>query len=1004
MNTEMEKFDFDAVPLKALDLSAIVPDCRDASIERNFACAGEARALNEIYQDTPDPRVVWQPDVYAEAALLAAQHGVKTVIDVGCGNGEKLIHHFPRDTFKTIGLDFHGSLSLVREAFPERLWIECDLTSQDDLSRAVTGETDDGPVLLILSDVIEHLVDPLPLLAWLRQFLLRDDRNRLVVSTPDRSCQGYADENSMPANGAHLREWTLAELMQFLVSAGFFPVRHGLTRMNQFDPDFSTIFVELSCRKDHYVQFLKRAGLIFHDVFPRHLIVTLEYAGVHNTGGIGTFAAEQRITYGRGATLCLFAGDVSSVDVAPLRNEELVTPGDVLDWSDIESLPVEDRILRAVQQLLFFFPSLETIQYADYQGHGCRIAQAKRAGMLPPTVEVVVHCHGGTHYLENAHESWFGASHLGVAEREKISIEKADWVVFPTAFLRDLYAEIGIEIPPERIVMMRYPYHAPVPRRRPTTKVDTLVFFGKRSTMKGYGLFLRALAREDLEEWKALGVRTITIIGPNVDTSAEHAALLAELKRHYEVEEFTGLNRASAMQAVYERAHRSICVMPYLADNHPLALLDVAFSTALPCMVKAGGVVDLFPTEHRDTLMSLPRENDLRTLLLALVGMAADEREHLRDTFLRAMVEEQKRINERVKNFAPKTPRAKALRSVGRSTIIVPVFNTPIVYVRELAGAINHQTVLPHEVIFVDDASAEGYHSELVDALKDVLLIPYRVIRHPENKGLAAARNTALAAATTDYIINVDSDDVPLNDFVRDIGRALSADDDVVAATPYLEAFDDEDDFNRVRKGRYVYRPLGDGVIASQVDNILGHANSGFKRVPLLQYGGWDESSKSMWEDWALYLKIASSGKKIAVLPKTGCLYRVRASSMLRTYSTWPAMRRLARNMEGLPRFENFRLQSMMRYQHRQGIELDAMRVQLAADQAAISNQQAVISVQQGQLARASVRAVVRLADRISQHPWLFFVLKRSGQLTWKSMRYIAKHKRAVRYDKRGAR
>lgn len=355
MNTEMKKFDFDAVPLQTLDLSAIVPDCRDATIERNFACAGEARALNEIYQDTPDPRVVWQPDVYSEAALLAASHGVKTVIDVGCGNGEKLVHHFPSETFKTIGLDFHGSLSLVRDAFPERLWVECDLTSQDDLSRAVADATHEGPVLLILSDVIEHLVDPLPLLAWLRQFLLQDDRNRLVVSTPDRSYQFYEDDNAKPANGAHLREWTLVELVQFLVSAGFQAVRHGLTRMNQFDPDFSTIFVELSCPKAHYQAFLKKAGLIFQDVLPRHLIVTLEYAGLHNTGGIGTFAAEQRLTYGVGATLCLFAGDVSSVDTALVRNEALVTPGDLLDWADIESLPVEDRILRAVQQLLFFF-------------------------------------------------------------------------------------------------------------------------------------------------------------------------------------------------------------------------------------------------------------------------------------------------------------------------------------------------------------------------------------------------------------------------------------------------------------------------------------------------------------------------------------------------------------------------------------------------------------------------------------------------------------------------
>jgi GT2 family glycosyltransferase len=990
----MSKIDFEAVPLVEARAAAIIPDCRDTTIERNFACAGEARALNVIYQDTPVARVIWQPDVYWEAARLAESLGVKTVIDVGCGNGEKLVHHFPNETFNTIGLDFQGSLSLVRSAFPERRWVECDLTSQDDLLRATTELSIDGPVLLILSDVIEHLVEPLPVLAWLRRLLLRDRRNRLVVSTPDRLQQGYASEDAKPGNDAHLREWSVAELSQFLASAGFQIERCGLTRMNQFDPGFSTLFVELSCEREHYLAFLKQAGLIGHDTFPRHLLVTTEYAGLHNTGGIGTFVAEQRLTYGDGAAICLFAGDVAEIDKEHIRKNALVTPCDLLDVADIAHLPIEDRILRAVQQLLFYFPDLDTIQYGDYQGLGCRIAQAKRAGMLPQTVEVIVHCHGSTHYLENAHESWFGSTHIGVAEREKISVEKADRVVFPTAFLRDLYAEIGIEIAPERVVMLRYPYHAPVPKRCAAAKVDTLVFFGKRSSMKGYGLFLRALALGDMSKWKQLGVHTITFIGPNVDHSAENAAILAELKREYQVEELTDLNRSAAMEAVYQRAHRSICVMPYLADNHPLALLDVAFSTALPCMVRAGGVIDLFPSDHRHALMSLPEEGALRETLLGLIKMAIGERDRLHASFLQAMVAKQEQINNQVKAFPPEQTIVAARPQSGRATIIVPVFNTPIAYLKDLAYALNHQTTIPEEVIFVDDASQGTYHAQLIDALEATLRVPYRVLRHMENKGLAGARNTALAAAKTEFVINVDSDDVPLNDFVRDITRVLASDDDVIAATPYLQAFDDEPDFNRLRKGAYVYRPLGDGVIASQLDNLLGHANSGFKREALLDYGGWDESSKSMWEDWALYLKITSSGKKIAVLPKVGCLYRVRASSMLRTYRTWPAMRRLAMNMEGLPRFENFRLQAMMR-QYRES------ETALNSKVAALNAQ---VAAQQGQLDRASMRAVRRLADGVARHQWLFSALRKGGLLGWRTARYFARRRHRLSMSKHESR
>ncbi|MCL4652622.1 glycosyltransferase [Burkholderia multivorans] len=997
----MSKIDFEAVPLMEVPITVVDVDCRNATSERNFACLGAARALNEIYEDAPETRVVWQPDVYWEASQIAERNAITTVIDVGCGNGEKLVHYFPEERFRTVGLDFQGSLSLVRAAFPERRWIECDLTSQDDLAGAARMLPIDGPVLFILSDVIEHLADPLPLLAWLRSFLLRDSRNRLVISTPDRLQQGYADENGKPANDAHLREWSLEELSCFLASSGFEIVRRGLTRMNQFDPGFSTLLFELACTHDGYLSFLKQAGLIYDDALPRHLLVTTEYAGLHSTGGIGTFVAEQRLTYGSGVTLCLFAGEATDIDAELIRQLALVTPTDLLDGADIASLPLEDRILRAVQQLLFYFPDLDSIQYGDYQGIGCRIAQAKRAGILPQSVEVIVHCHGVTHYLENAHESWFGTSHVGVAEKEKISVEKADRVVFPTEFLRELYDETGFRIAPERITMLRYPYHAPVAEQKPAERIDTLVFFGKRSTMKGYGLFLQALAGDNVGMWKELGVRTITIIGPNVDHSAENAVLLDALKLQYNVEEFTNLNRSAAMEAIRQRATRSICVMPYLADNHPLALLDVTYSNGLPCMVRAGGVKDLFPAEYRKTLMSAPDDTALRNAIVHLIRMPVAERGRLQTEFLRAMLNKQNQINESVKAFPPTHLPAAGSRKTGRATIIVPVFNTPISYLEDLAYALNRQTVAPEEAIFVDDASHGDYHQQLAEALKATLHIPYRLLRHRENKGLAGARNTGLAAAKSKYVINVDSDDVPLNDFVRDITRALESDDDVVAATPYLQAFDDEPDFNRARKGGYVYRPLGDGVIASQLDNLLGHANSGFKREALLEYGGWDETSKSMWEDWALYLKITSSGKKIAVIPKIGCLYRVRASSMLRTYRTWPAMCRLARNMDGLPRFENFRLQAMMRYLRETESSKSALRTQIDGLNTYVASLEEQSAAQQRQLDRASMRAMRRAADGIARYPALYAVLRRGGLLGWKAARYFVRHRRQWRADKR---
>lgn len=975
----MSKINFSSAPIRLhnpripekLDLRLTTP-------EKNFACAGKAREINAIYQDTPHDHVIWQPDVYAEARVIADQAGIRRIIDIGCGNGEKLVHFFPESEFQTAGLDFHGSLEIVSRTFPTRRWLECDLTSNEELFR-VSHELDTGePVLLILSDVIEHLADPRPLIARLRSVLMRHEQNRLIISTPDRSRLGYEEADCRPENNSHLREWTIDEMAGYCNASGFEIVRCGHTRANQFDEMDSTIFVELRCAREHYIAFLNQAGLLHGPSLPRQLLVTSEYAGLHNTGGIGTFVAEQRLAYGVDNTLCLFVGQDEGLRPEDFQRHRLIVPGVLVDEVDM-TLPIEDIILKAALQLLFYFPDLEKIEYADYQGLGCRLAQAKRAAMFPQWVELIVHCHGATHYLENANQTWYGGTHFGVAEREKISIENADRVVFPTDFLLSLYRDIGIAVPDHKAVLLRYPYHAAPVEIATTHSVDTLVFFGKRSTMKGYGLFLEAAATDDGKLLRERGVKRIVFIGPRVSESLEDRARLERLSELFEIVEMASLNRAAAMQAVAKYADQSLCVMPYLGDNHPFALLDVTFAGALPLMARAGGVVELFPAPFDEVLLADVNQSALLAQMIALIDLPGQDRHQLRLDFLASMIATQHRINEATRALGESAALVSLEPTHGRATVIVPVFNTDLQFIRELIFGLNNQSMRPAEVVFVDDASQPGYAEGLEEVLESELRIPYRLVRHPLNKGLAGARNSGLAAAHTEYVINIDSDDVPLSDFVRDIVRRFDAEPACAAAVPYLKAFNEDADFNDQKFGGYVYRPLGDGIVASQLDNHLGHANSGYRTSVLRQLGGWDESEKSMWEDWALYLKLASSGHRIGVIPKVGCLYRVRQGSMLRTYKVWPAMRRLARNMEGLPRFENFRLQAVMRNWRDEESSMRSELIRLRAEHSYMS----------AEMNRASVKATRSIVARLARFPRAFAVARASGAVVWRMARRV---------------
>lgn len=105
------------------------------------------------------------------------------------------------------------------------------------------------------------------------------------------------------------------------------------------------------------------------------------------------------------------------------------------------------------------------------------------------------------------------------------------------------------------------------------------------------------------------------------------------------------------------------------------------------------------------------------------------------------------------------SPAAADVHAGPQVSCIVPVYNAAR-YLHRCLDSLLDQQVLALEVICVDDASTDDSRQ---------ILEKYRaadqrvaVYFHRENLGAAAARNTALAAATGKYILFVDSDDALL--------------------------------------------------------------------------------------------------------------------------------------------------------------------------------------------------------------------------------------------------
>ena len=87
-------------------------------------------------------------------------------------------------------------------------------------------------------------------------------------------------------------------------------------------------------------------------------------------------------------------------------------------------------------------------------------------------------------------------------------------------------------------------------------------------------------------------------------------------------------------------------------------------------------------------------------------------------------------------------------------SVIIPTFNRAAFLESAIESVLN-QTYNDFEIIIVDDNSSDNTY-EVVASFKDVRI---KYIRHRENKGVSAARNTAIRVCKGKYIAFLDDDD-----------------------------------------------------------------------------------------------------------------------------------------------------------------------------------------------------------------------------------------------------
>lgn len=171
-----------------------------------------------VYNSTP-PGLLYQHSVFRliRNYIKRKNQKIENIIDFGCGSAFKLNKYLGDPKVSITGVDQSFAIKLGKECYPKFTWIE------DDFSRESTIEFPDYDVI-ISSDVIEHLVNPLYLLNRIKKCSHSD--SVIFISTPERDLVRGFDSFGPPENQKHVREWNKQEFGRFLKEEGFEILEH----------------------------------------------------------------------------------------------------------------------------------------------------------------------------------------------------------------------------------------------------------------------------------------------------------------------------------------------------------------------------------------------------------------------------------------------------------------------------------------------------------------------------------------------------------------------------------------------------------------------------------------------------------------------------------------------------------------------------------------------------------------------------------------------------------
>ena len=177
------------------------------------------------------------------------------------------------------------------------------------------------------------------------------------------------------------------------------------------------------------------------------------------------------------------------------------------------------------------------------------------------------------------------------------------------------------------------------------------------------------------------------------------------------------------------------------------------------------------------------------------------------------------------------------------------------------------------EVVIVEDHATDNSRQVVTDYLGEHPDVPMLLLAKDANEGLAAARNTGIDACRAELVMIMDADNLVYPTCLRRMADALHGDPEAAFAYAALEEFGG---LAHVRSA-FAWNPAW-LCAANYID-----AQTMIRRSALVELGGYRVGDPLVfgWEDWEMWLRLASRGQHGVLVPEMLGRYRVQSGSMI---------------------------------------------------------------------------------------------------------------------------